>query len=112
MKLTEAQVKVLLALAWWKADGLGYTFVGPGTVGERVWGYRKKRGPSHYARTGGKVLKVLAGLGLAEYRSETFTRDGRYDYWGWALTSKGRAKVERLKEEGADLDSMIDASGE
>lgn len=110
MKLTDSEVMILLALAWWKADGIRGTLLGPGAVGDVVWGKNPHRRAgaksSAYARTAGRLLNGLKKKDFVEYRVER--HHGGVDSWGWSLTGPGRDKVEELKAEGRDLDAMVD----
>jgi hypothetical protein len=76
--LTEAQRKVLAVL--------GDQPLGPGHIGDEVWGengYRGSACSAPYARVAGKVLNSLKAKGLAEWISENKS-------WGWVITGSGR----------------------
>ncbi len=113
VKLTETEIKVLLSVAWWKADGLRGTLIGPGNVGDMIWGKNPHRRAavksSAYARTAGRILNGLRKKDLVEYRVEKLCGLGRtLESWGWSLTGPGRRMVEKLKAEGKDLNTMVD----
>lgn len=86
MKLTAAQRKVLAALA--ELD----IRVGPGTLGQQVWG-KPYVPPQAYAMTCGKMLSTLEKMGLVRWDTGVFT----HDMYGWEITAKGRRALEDIK---------------
>jgi hypothetical protein len=86
MKLTVAQRRVLAALAEFNIR------IGPGTLGQRVWG-KPHVSPQAYAMTCGKMLHTLEDLGLVRWD----TGISSYDMYGWEITAKGRRALEESK---------------
>jgi len=93
--ISDAQRKVLDVLAR-NSERL----LGPGYVGDEVWGPEESRHGSNcsapFARVAGKMLKSLKALGYVEYVCVTASRPSLDSVdWGWRITPSGNMEIER-----------------